>query len=66
MDPNKCIGVATVGAKGQIVIPQSVREMFDIHPGDTIVVLADKTRGIALVKSDFIEDIAGKAFDGND
>ncbi|MDY2913258.1 MAG: AbrB/MazE/SpoVT family DNA-binding domain-containing protein [Candidatus Enteromonas sp.] len=65
MDPNKCIGIATVGTKGQIVIPQNVREMFGINPGDTVIVLADKKRGIALMKSEFIEDIAGKAFDGN-
>ena len=65
MDPNKCIGIATVGTKGQIVIPQNVREMFGINPGDAVIVLADKKRGIALMKSEFIEDIAGKAFDGN-
>ena len=65
MDPNKCIGISTVGTKGQIVIPQNVREMFGINPGDTVIVLADKKRGIALMKSEFIEDIAGKAFDGN-
>ena len=65
MDPNKCIGIATVGTKGQIVIPQNVREMFGINPGDTVIVLADKNRGIALMKSEFIEDIAGKALDGN-
>ena len=64
MDPNKCIGIATVGTKGQIVIPQNVREMFGINPGDTVIVLADKKRGIALMKSEFIEDIAGKALDG--
>ena len=65
MDPNKCIGIATVGTKGQIVIPRNVREMFGINPGDTVIVLADKKRGIALMKSEFIEDIAGKALDGN-
>ena len=65
MDPNKCIGIATVGTKGQIVIPQNVREMFGINPGDTVIVLADKKRGIALMKNEFIEDIAGKALDGN-
>ena len=65
MDPNKRIGIATVGTKGQIVIPQNVREMFGINPGDTVIVLADKKRGIALMKSEFIEDIAGKALDGN-
>ncbi len=31
----------TVGEKGQIVIPKKARELFDIKPGDTLMVLAD-------------------------
>lgn len=30
-----------VGEKGQIVIPKDAREMFEIHPGDTLMLLAD-------------------------
>ena len=37
-----------VGPKGQIVIPAEVREMFGIRPGDTLLLLADIERGIAL------------------
>ena len=36
------------GPKGQIVIPKEVRDMFDVKPGDTMVLLADVERGIAL------------------
>lgn len=36
---------ATVGEKGQIVIPKQAREIFDIHPGDTLVLLGDEKRG---------------------
>ena len=39
---------ATVGEKGQIVIPKQAREIFDIHPGDTLVLLGDERRGIAI------------------
>jgi len=39
---------ATVGAKGQIVIPREAREMFGIQPGDTLILLGDPTRGIAI------------------
>lgn len=39
---------ATVGAKGQIVIPKEAREMFGIEPGDTLILLADVKRGIAI------------------
>ena len=56
MGKDKSVGVAKVGEKGQIVIPKDVREMFNINAGDTVVILADKEKGIAIVKSDFIED----------
>ena len=39
---------ATVGAKGQIVIPKEARELFGIEPGDTLNLLADVKRGIAI------------------
>lgn len=38
----------TVGEKGQIVIPKKAREVFDIQPGDTLVVLGDEKRGLAI------------------
>ena len=59
MDKNKYIGVCKVGEKGQIVIPKEARQMFDIKPGDSIVVLCDKNKGIALMKADIIEGVAG-------
>lgn len=37
-----------IGEKGQFVIPKEARDMFDIHPGDTILVLGDVKRGIAI------------------
>ena len=39
---------ATVGTKGQIVIPREAREMFGIQPGDTLILLGDPARGIAI------------------
>ena len=41
-----------VGPKGQITIPSEARKMFDIQVGDTLMVMGDKTRGIALLKAD--------------
>ena len=38
----------TVGEKGQIVIPKQAREVFDIKPGDTLVLLGDDKRGLAI------------------
>ena len=37
-----------VGEKGQIVIPKEARDVFDIHPGDTLLVLGDEKQGIAI------------------
>ena len=37
-----------IGPKGQIVIPKEAREMFGLQPGDTLVLLADKKKGLAL------------------
>ncbi len=39
---------ATVGEKGQIVIPKQAREVFSIRPGDTLLLLGDEKRGIAI------------------
>jgi len=55
---SRFISTVTIGEKGQIVIPKPAREMFDLEPGDTIVLLADKKRGIALVQNDRMMSIA--------
>ena len=48
---DKFVSIAKVGEKGQIVIPKEAREMFDIKSGDSIIVLCDKQKGIALLKA---------------
>lgn len=47
-----------VGPKGQITIPKEAREMFDIKEGETLMVLGDKERGIAILKADAFYNIA--------
>ena len=46
--------VMGVGEKGQIVIPKAARDLLNIRPGDTLLVLADEEKGIAIVKDEVI------------
>ena len=39
-----------VGEKGQIVIPAKARKLFDIKPGDNLIILGDEGQGIAIIK----------------
>lgn len=40
--------IVKVGEKGQFVIPKEARDIFNINPGDTLIVLADINKGIAI------------------
>ena len=55
---DRYVGISKVGEKGQIVIPKEARDMFDIAPGDSLVLLCDRKKGIALVKADVVGDFA--------
>lgn len=48
-------GLVTVGDKGQIVIPAKARKIFNIQPGDRLIVLGDEAQGLALLsEKDFL------------
>jgi len=52
------LGSATVGARGQIVLPVNVRKAFGIEPGDTLIVMSRPGPGghaIMLIKSSSLE-----------
>lgn len=51
-----------IGERGQFVIPKEARDMFDIKPGDTIIVLADEKRGIAIPPKDALGALAAAIF----
>ena len=50
-----------IGEKGQFVIPKEARELFDLQPGDEILVLGDTQRGIAILpkakQQDYVKHI---------
>ncbi len=53
----------TVGEKGQIVIPKQAREVFNIKPGDTLVVLGDEKRGLAIPPKTMFEMFSHAVFE---
>jgi AbrB family looped-hinge helix DNA binding protein len=55
-------GIVKVGEKGQIVIPKEARKVFDIKPGDSLLMLGDETQGIAIVKSEGFLQFAEEIF----
>lgn len=55
-------GVVKIGDKGQIAIPKEAREVFGLQPGDSLLVLGDITKGIALVKTKIFDDVVGDVF----
>ncbi len=50
-------GMVKVGDKGQIVIPAKARKIFDIHPGDNLIVLGDEAQGLAIIKEKGLLDM---------
>lgn len=64
MKDNKFMGSVKVGPKGQIVIPKEVRDMFEIQPGDTLMLLADGQKGIAIERYSVFSKIADAIFAG--
>ena len=59
---NHFMATVKVGEKGQIVIPKGARDLFNIQPGDTLLLMADKERGIALVENSDILQFAQNVF----
>lgn len=65
MPKGKYVWTATVGEKGQIVIPKQAREVFGIKPGDTLILLGDEERGIAIPPKEAFAEWYSRAFTEN-
>ncbi|HIR93566.1 MAG TPA: helix-turn-helix domain-containing protein [Candidatus Egerieimonas intestinavium] len=54
-------GTVRVGERGQIILPKQARDVFNIKPGDLLVVLGDESLehpGIAMMKEEYFLGIA--------
>ena len=56
-------GVVKVGDKGQIVIPKNARKIYNIQPGDALMMLGDQ-RGIAMLKTEIFQTAIDQAMGG--
>lgn len=54
----KLYGTATVGTKGQVVIPSEAREALNIKPGDRLYVAGgSQGHGVMLIKEDMLQQL---------
>jgi len=51
-------GTVKVGERGQIVIPKDARDLFKIKAGDTLLIMGDKKKGLAISKIGKIKEFA--------
>lgn len=58
----KYLWMATVGEKGQIVIPKQARDIFDIKPGDSLILFGDDKHGIAIPPKGAFSELFNIAF----
>ena len=58
----RVFGTAKVGDLGQIVIPKEARELFNIRPGDTLLILGEENKGLIVSRPELLRDLADQIF----
>ena len=58
----RVFGTAKVGDRGQIVIPKEARELFNIRPGDTLLILGEEDKGLIVSRPELLRDLADQVF----
>ena len=62
MSNGKYAWMVKIGEKGQFVIPKEARELFDLQPGSTILVLGDDKRGLAILPKEMQGEFIARIF----
>ena len=61
----RVFGTAKVGDRGQIVIPKEARELFNIRPGDTLLILGEENKGLIVSRPELLRDLADEIFESD-
>ena len=56
----RVFGTARVGDRGQIVIPKEARELFNIRPGDTLLILGEPDTGLVVSHPEVLNNLANE------
>lgn len=63
VNSRRVFGTAKVGDRGQIVIPKEARELFNIRPGDTLLIIGEENKGLIVSRPELLRDLADQIFD---
>ena len=55
-------GTARIGEKGQIVIPKEARDEFELKPGDLVLVIGGRGKGLGIMKANSMDKIISETF----
>lgn len=61
----RVFGTAKVGERGQIVIPKEARALFNIRPGDTLLILGEENKGLIVSRPELLRDLADEIFESD-
>ena len=59
----RVFGTAKVGDRGQIVIPKEARELFNIQPGDTLLIVGEEDTGLIVSRPEVLSSLANQIFE---